>query len=69
MSERRECPDGGGCHHNCKQLGLGCFRVNFCAPLSAAGYDDWPEEIKRAEARPPADIMETLVNETKQDGQ
>lgn len=40
------CPDGGICHHGC---GAGyCFRVEYCEPLTAAGWGDrWPESIRR----------------------
>lgn len=55
-AERRQCPDGGACHHECEQS---CWRVATCAPLSASGWEDWPEEIKAA--NPPVDRIENLI--------
>ena len=37
------CPDGGTCHHECEG---GCFRVQFCEPLSDVfPNDEWPDEM------------------------
>lgn len=47
--ERRECPDGATCHHDC---GKRCWRVATCEPLSASGWGDtWPDEVRREHAR------------------
>lgn len=49
---RRQCPDGGTCHHDCKRDNHGCFRVKHCGPLSGVYPNDrWPEEVKKIEAR------------------
>ena len=42
---KKECPDTGTCHHRCS---VGCFRVEYCGPLSIANFPDdrWPDEIK-----------------------
>lgn len=43
-SDRRICPDGGYCHHECD--GPYCFRVAACGPLSGLYPDNrWPEWI------------------------
>lgn len=44
MSYLSGCPDGGTCHHLCRER---CFRVLTCGPLSIAGYpgDAWPREV------------------------
>lgn len=39
----RTCPDDGACHHGCN---VTCWRVRNCAPLTASGWDDWPDAIK-----------------------
>lgn len=41
---KRECPDEGGCHHDCGEGS--CFRVVHGCPLSISGWDDWPAEVK-----------------------
>jgi len=47
MTERKKCPDGGKCHHNCDSA---CFRVLSCGPLSGVYEGDtWPTEIVGAE--------------------
>jgi len=55
--EKRACPDGGVCHHECEQRGDGCFRVAFCGPLSNVyPGDTWPDtvrDIEAARSRPP----------------
>lgn len=45
MSPPRLCPDGGACHHECATNC--CFRVATCEPLSASGWTDWPQTIRR----------------------
>jgi NTP pyrophosphatase (non-canonical NTP hydrolase) len=46
----RSCPDGGTCHHLCRQDGS-CFRVRYCGPLSGVfPGDSWPEDVRAAEA-------------------
>lgn len=48
-NEKRECPDEGTCHHECKISEM-CFRVEACGPLSGVFPNDtWPEEIVQAE--------------------
>lgn len=43
--DRRQCPDGGTCHHSCTEA---CWRVGTCEPLSAAGWGDtWPSHVRR----------------------
>jgi hypothetical protein len=43
---KKECPDGGACHHNCTDQ---CFRVRYCKPLSGVyPNDEWPDEVKKA---------------------
>lgn len=44
--------DDGTCHHYCDKNRTGCWRVFNAAPLSASGWDEWPEEIKRENAAP-----------------
>ena len=44
--ERAGCPDGGTCHHLCRDR---CWRVRFCGPLSAYG-SDWTAEDRRRHA-------------------
>lgn len=40
-NNKLSCPDGGTCHHFCKEE---CFRVKFCSPLSGVFKDDqWPK--------------------------
>lgn len=39
MTDRLRCPDDGACHHSCRPGP--CFRVQGCAPLSAA-FGSWP---------------------------
>lgn len=40
------CPDSGQCHHHCAQRYNGaCWRVFNASPLSAVGWDEWPEHI------------------------
>lgn len=47
---RRECPDGGACHHLCQES---CFRVMACEPLSGVYPNGtWPDEVVRANAAP-----------------
>jgi len=42
--KRKKCPDGGTCHHECKDK---CWRVSYCGPLSGVfPNDDWPSDIK-----------------------
>jgi NTP pyrophosphatase (non-canonical NTP hydrolase) len=46
----RSCPDGGTCHHLCRQDGP-CFRVRYCGPLSGVfPGDSWPEDVRAAGA-------------------
>jgi hypothetical protein len=45
-SEKRSCPDGGTCHHEC---GAWCWRVQMCGPLSGVFPGDrWPAAIVAA---------------------
>jgi putative component of membrane protein insertase Oxa1/YidC/SpoIIIJ protein YidD len=53
---RRSCPDDAACHHDCT---LSCWRVATCAPLTASGWDDWPDEVKAA--NPPVLRFENLL--------
>jgi hypothetical protein len=40
--QRRECPDGGTCHHDCAPSAR-CFRVETSGPLSGVfPGDEWP---------------------------
>lgn len=42
---RRDCPDGGICHHTCT-ISEACFRVGSCGPLSGVfPNNQWPTEI------------------------
>jgi hypothetical protein len=46
QGDSRLCPDDGTCHHDCDE-GY-CFRVEYCEPLTAAGWGDrWPTSIRR----------------------
>lgn len=41
----QRCPDGGKCHHRCRDR---CWRVIHCGPLSGVyPGDDWPDEIRK----------------------
>lgn len=52
MSDRKKCPDGGTCHHQCAEK---CFRVNTCEPLSGVfPGDTWPEGVRAQHANAPA---------------
>jgi hypothetical protein len=45
QAEGKRCPDDGKCHHGCL---AGCFRVNYCGPLSGVyPGDNWPEGVRR----------------------
>lgn len=49
----KECPDGGRCHHTCKEGE--CFRVRACGPLLGVYPDDrWPDEVVADFGRVPA---------------
>ena len=51
------CPDGGKCHHNCREDE--CFRVRYCCPFTGEYPGDvWPEEIKQ---KYPSDHWEGLL--------
>lgn len=52
------CPDGGTCHHGCEEK---CWRVRTCGPLSASGWEDWPEEIKEQHAGAESRIEDLLT--------
>jgi (2Fe-2S) ferredoxin len=42
--EKRKCPDGGTCHHECESS---CLRVCICTPLTGVFPEDvWPEVVK-----------------------
>lgn len=56
MARSVGCPDGGACHHDCADS---CWRVQTCAPLSASGWDDWPEEVRAA--NPPVARIENVL--------
>ena len=43
-SEKQQCPDGGACHHDCKER---CFRVETCEPLSGVyPRNVWPAGVR-----------------------
>jgi hypothetical protein len=60
---RRDCPDGGACHHDC---GTSCWRVATCLPLSASGWKDWPAKVRAA--NPPTLRIENLLIGGESDG-
>ena len=45
---RRECRDGGTCHHKCWPQEA-CFREQYCVPLSISGLDDNWQPISKAQ--------------------
>jgi hypothetical protein len=59
--DRRRCPDGGACHHQC--TAGECFRVRFCAPLSLAGFpgNDWPDDIREQYGKQPQCSRESVT--------
>lgn len=52
VKDSKYCPDGGTCHHGCKQ-GTRCFRTHSCVPLSGSGLNgDWTLKVPAEEAPP-----------------
>lgn len=52
-SDKQQCPDGGVCHHDCKER---CFRVETCEPLSGVYPDNvWPAGVRLSPRPVPVD--------------
>lgn len=52
-SDEQQCPDGGACHHDCKER---CFRVETCEPLSGVYPGNaWPAGVRLAPRPVPLD--------------
>ncbi len=57
MNDRR-CPDDGACHHDCGSGG--CFRVAYCAPLTAYG-EVWSDADKDQSSYNGTDYMTEAI--------
>lgn len=60
---RRTCPDGGTCHHECEgDDPATCFRVTGCGPLSGVFPGDvWPLHLKHKRIAGPSTLYKLLI--------
>ena len=67
MNERRICPDGGTCHHDCQgESPASCSRVLGCAPLSGVFPGNvWPREMSLAAMVLAVEVQQGRSNHVK----